>query len=70
MTPHGAWPLAAKVAQDTPARAAALTMWAVIGGAGAVFVKVCGGGGNLSYGDAWVVGSAAGVAMGVIYLLI
>jgi hypothetical protein len=63
-------PAGAQVTKDAPAKAGALAICAAIGGAGGVFIKACVGAKHLSYGDAWAVGSAAGIAVGVIYLLV
>lgn len=63
-------PLAAQVSRDAPLREAALAIGATIGGAGGALFKAVFGAPNLSYGDAWVIGSAAGVGVVVLYLLI
>lgn len=63
-------PLAEKVADDTPLKAAALTICALTGGAGGVLVNLCLGARRLTYGESSTIGAAVGVVFGLVYLLI
>ncbi len=63
-------PYAEEVSSDAPLKAAALAIGATVGGAGGVLVKAITRSSAVSYGDAWILGSAAGVGVIVLYLLL
>lgn len=63
-------PYAEEVSPDAPLKAAALAIGATIGGAGGVLVKTIIRSSAVSYGDAWIIGSATGVGVIVLYLLL
>jgi len=63
-------PLAQKVAEDAPLKAATLTICAFAGGAGGVLFNLCLGAKRLSYGEASTIGAAVGVVFGMLYLVI
>jgi hypothetical protein len=63
-------PFAEEASSDAPLKAAALAIGATVGGAGGVLVKAIIRSSVVSYGDAWILGSAAGVGVIVLYLLL
>lgn len=63
-------PIAAEVGRDAPLKAAAFAIGGAIGGATGVLVKALIGANNVTYGDAWIIGGAAGVGVVLVYLLL